>query len=376
MASSNSLTAGNLAGTKSQARLILEDGYVATGRSFGAPLSAAGEVVFTTGMVGYPESLTDPSYRGQILVLTFPSIGNYGVPASGALELGLPVAMESDAVQVAGLIVADYSPAYSHWEAVRSLSDWLRGAGVPAIFDVDTRALTRRLRERGTMLGKLQIGDDPGWIDPAKVNLVAEVGKGRDGVLNESGDPHIVVVDCGIKNNILRCLVRRGAQVTVVPWDQDLRALDCDGFLFSNGPGDPVVCEATIAHLRDALSRDTPIFGICLGCQLLALAAGASTFKLRFGHRGQNQPAIDTTSQRCYITSQNHGYAVDARTLPDDWEVWFLNANDGSVEGIRHRERPLSAVQFHPEAACGPVDTAWLFDRFIEQVRRVREGKR
>lgn len=375
MAPSTSLTGAVTAGTTSEARLILEDGTVVNGRSFGALRSAAGEVVFTTGMVGYPESLTDPSYRGQILVLTFPSIGNYGVPAADSGEYGLPATMESDAIQVAGLVVADYSPAYSHWEAVRSLSDWLSAAGVPAIYDVDTRALTRRLREHGTMLGKLQITDDPGWIDPAKTNLVAQVGRGREGLLNEGGDPHIGVVDCGIKNNILRCLVRRGAKVSVVPWDHDLASLDCDGWLLSNGPGDPVVCEATIAHLGEALRRDTPIFGICLGCQLLALAAGATTFKLRFGHRGQNQPAIERASRRCYITSQNHGYAVDARTLPDDWDVWFLNANDGSVEGICHRDRPFSAVQFHPEAACGPVDTAWLFDRFLDQVRQAKEGK-
>jgi len=355
------------------ARLVLEDGLVMTGRSFGADRSAAGEVVFTTGMVGYPESLTDPSYRGQILVLTFPSIGNYGVPGDELGPFGLPRAMESDRIQVAGLVVADYSPAYSHWEAVRSLSAWLTEAGVPAIYDVDTRALTRRLRERGTMLGRLEIGEhDPGWFDPAAENLVAQVGHGRDGLLNPDGDVHLAVIDCGVKNNILRCLMRRGASLTVLPWDADPAEVPHDGLMLTNGPGDPVKCEATIGHMAAALERDRPIFGVCLGNQLLALAAGGSTFKLRYGHRGQNQPVTDTTTQRCHVTSQNHGYAVDARTLPPDWGVWFLNANDGTVEGIRHRHRPFSAVQFHPEASCGPVDTGFLFDRFLDQVRAAK----
>lgn len=357
------------------ARLVLEDGFVLPGRSFGAPVSSAGEVVFTTGMVGYPESLTDPSYRGQILALTFPSIGNYGVPGDGVGEFGLPGSMESDRIQVAGLVVADYSLAYSHWEAIQSLSAWLQDHGIPAICDVDTRALTRRLREHGTMLGKLEVGGDPGWFDPGRENLVARVGRGRDGVLNPEGTLRLAVIDCGVKNNILRCLMRRGASLTVLPWDADPAEVAHDGLVLTNGPGDPTMCDATIRHLGEALRRDVPVFGVCLGCQLLALATGGSTFKLRYGHRGQNQPVIDTETQRGYVTSQNHGYAVDARTLPEDWEVWFLNANDGTVEGIRHRSKPFSAVQFHPEASCGPVDTAFLFDRFLEQVRQRKEGQ-
>ncbi len=355
-------------------RLVLEDGLEWTGRSFGAPVSAAGEVVFTTGMVGYPESLTDPSYQGQILTLTFPLIGNYGVPGDRLGEFGLPAALESDRVQVSGLIVADYSPAYSHWEAERSLAAWLRDAGVPAIHGVDTRALTRRLREHGTMLGKLVVDEDPGWFDPGSENLVARVGTGRREVLNPGGAPHLVVVDCGTKNNILRCLLRRGAKLTVVPWNADPVAVGADGIVLTNGPGDPTTCGETVRHLQAALQRDVPVFGVCLGCQLLALAAGGGTFKLRYGHRGQNQPVVDRETRRCYVTSQNHGYAVDARTLPEDWEAWFLNANDGTVEGIRHRSKPFSAVQFHPEAACGPVDTAYLFDEFLERVRARRNG--
>ncbi len=356
--------------------LVLEDGTTIAGRPFGAPVSAAGEVVFTTGMVGYPESLTDPSFRGQILVLTFPSIGNYGVPSGAPDEHGLPETMESDRVQIAGLVVADLSPSYSHWEAVRSLSDWLEAAGVPGIHDVDTRALTRRLRERGTMLGQLVVDGEPGWFDPAGTNLVAQVSHPEVRTLGDVDGPRVAVVDCGVKTNILRCLLRRGARVTVVPWDHDLASLDVDGFVLSNGPGDPTTCDATIDHLRPLLDGDRPVFGICLGNQLLALAAGADTFKLRYGHRSQNQPAIDTETRRCYITSQNHGFAVDARTLPADWSVWFINANDGSIEGIRHRHRPLTAVQFHPEAACGPVDTGFLFDRFLDQVRAVARGGR
>lgn len=366
--------------SKQRATLVLADGTRFEGLNFGAPVSSAGEVVFTTGMVGYPESLTDPSYRSQILVLTFPSIGNYGVPSDAVGEFGLPELMESGRVQVSGLVVADYSPSYSHWEAVRSLSDWLKSAGVPGLYDTDTRALTRRLREHGTVLGKLIVDGDPEWNDPATDNLVAHVAHPEVRTFGDGGSPHVAVVDCGVKNNILRCLLRRGARVTVVPWDHDLSTLDCDGIVLSNGPGDPTRCDVTIGQLQALLQPDaaggppTPIFGICLGCQLLGLAAGAETFKLRFGHRSQNQPAIDISSQRCYITSQNHGYAVDARTLPTDWRVWFLNANDGTVEGIRHKTLPFSAVQFHPEAACGPVDTAFLFDDFMEQARAHQAG--
>ncbi len=356
-------------------RLILEDGTVLPGRSFGATTSASGEVVFTTGMVGYPESLTDPSYAGQILVPTFPSIGNYGVPSGRPGPQGLPETLESDRIQVSGLIVADYAPVYSHWEATRSLAGWLREHGVPALCEVDTRALTRRLREHGTMLGKLVTHEEPAWWDPATENLVGRVARFEGRVFGADGDPHIVAVDCGIKNNILRCLLRRGAKVTVVPWDTPITELDCDGVLLSNGPGDPTTVQATIIHTRALLARGTPVFGICLGCQIMALAAGAETFQLRFGHRGQNQPAIDLDSQRCFITSQNHGYAVDARSLPADWKVWFLNANDGSVEGIRHSSLPFSAVQFHPEAACGPVDTAYLFDEFLDSVRAHRAAR-
>ena len=358
-----------------RARIVLADGYSLEGRSFGAPVSAAGEVVFTTGMVGYPESLTDPSYQGQILTLTFPSIGNYGVPGNGPGDFGLPRSMESDRIQVTGLVVADYSPAYSHWEAVRSLSSWLKESGIPAIYDVDTRALTRRLREEGTMLGKLQVDGDPDWFDPATTNLVASVGQGREQVLNPEGSPQLVVIDCGVKNNILRCLLRRGAALRVIPWNADPLDFRHDGLVLTNGPGDPVMCKSTIRHIAAAMDNNTPIFGVCLGCQLLGLAAGASTYKLRYGHRGQNQPVTDTTTRRCHVTSQNHGYALDARSLPPDWDVWFLNANDGTVEGIRHRHRPFSAVQFHPEASCGPVDTAFLFDEFLHQVRQAREGR-
>ncbi len=357
------------------ARVVLDDGYDIPAISFGAPVSAAGEVVFSTGMVGYPESLTDPSYRGQILTLTFPSVGNYGVPADVPGPEGLPKYFESDRVQVAGLIVADYHPAYSHWEATRALGDWLAAAGIPAVHGVDTRALTRRLRFSGTMPGKIIIDGEPARFDPAEHDLVAEVGLGRRDPIGPADGLHVVVVDCGVKANILRSLVHRGVRCTIIPWDRDPTEIECDGIMLTNGPGDPGRCVPTIEHVRAALARDVPIFGICHGCQILGLAAGGTSFKLHFGHRGQNQPVIDTETRRCYVTSQNHGYALDARELPSDFAVWFLNANDGSVEGIKHRHKPFSAVQFHPEAACGPVDTGYLFDRFLAQMAERRKGK-
>ncbi len=348
-----------------KAKLILEDGTELTGWSFGHPGAAAGEVVFTTGMVGYPESLTDPSYAGQILVLTYPLVGNYGVPAA---EKGTQVTarFESDRIHVAGLVVAEVCDRPSHWQSTRSLDEWLQEERVPGVFGVDTRLLTKRLRERGTMLGKILVSGtrEPAFWDPNKENLVAKVSVSAPQHLG-TGDKRVLLVDCGCKHGILRRLLARGVSVLRVPWDHDLTREEFDAVVISNGPGDPKMARATIFALRRLLAGNKPVLGICLGNQLLALAAGANTYKLKFGHRSQNQPCLEVGSKRCFITSQNHGYAVDTRTLPEGWEPWFVNANDGTNEGVRHRSKPFMGVQFHPEASPGPVDTDFLFDQFV-----------
>ncbi len=348
-------------------RLVLEDGTVYEGSSFGAATSTAGEVVFNTGMAGYPDTLTDPSYRGQILTLTYPLIGNYGVPAnrkSGNLNLNF----ESNRVQVQALIVADYSQAYSHWNAAKSLAKWLKSEGVPALTGIDTRALTQKLREKGTMLGKIEFGDTSiSFFNPNLLNLVAEASISAPEWYGD-GEKRVALIDCGAKHNILHNLLKRGLQVLRVPWDYDLSNEQFDGLMISNGPGDPKTCRKTVANIRAVLAREIPTFGICMGHQLLSLAAGAATYKLKYGHRSQNQPVMDVQSGRCLITSQNHGYAVDEQNLPGDWEPWFINLNDDTNEGIRHKRKPFRSVQFHPEAAPGPVDAEYLFDEFVAMV--------
>ena len=367
-------------------KLFLENGTVFGGDAFGYRGDATGEVVFSTGMTGYVESLTDPSYSGQILVCTYPLIGNYGVPSfaapshkatdgHGKASEGrpLPAPFESAKIQIAGLVVTEYSEHYSHKEARMSLATWLKQWKVPALSGVDTRAITKMLRERGSMLGVLGEKERE-FIDPNREHLVARVSP-KEIRSYGSGRIKLVAVDCGMKENIIRCLVRTQTEVTRVPWDFDFNALDYDALIVGNGPGDPQMCQATVRHIRRAMQKGKPILGVCLGNQLLALAAGASTYKLKYGHRGQNQPCIERDSGRCYITSQNHGYSIDASTLSDAWTVWFENANDGSVEGIRHTTKPWASVQFHPEAAPGPTDTAWIFDEFIEYVARTAKRR-
>ncbi|GAB0492662.1 hypothetical protein MMPV_003930 [Pyropia vietnamensis] len=384
------------------ASLVLVNGVTIRGWSFGAPTSTSGEAVFQTGMVGYTEALTDPSYRGQLLVLTFPLAGNYGAPDPTAVDAatGLPVHLESTAVHAAALVVSDYcGEAYSHWTAKSSLGSFLAAQGVPAIAGVDTRRLTQLLRERGSLLAKLLIDGSANrdataaapFVDPATTPLVAAVAHPEvvtyhpDPALFpvESTRPRILVIDCGLKVNQLRCLLSRGAIVTRVPFDHDYSAADAageyDGIFVSNGPGDPSTLGVTIAGLQAAMERrpTRPIFGICLGHQLLSLAAGFRTYKLKYGNRGHNQPAVEEASGRCFITSQNHGYAVDMAeaSRPRGWIPLFTNANDGTNEGVIHTRRPFFAVQFHPEAHAGPRDTAYLFDSFLAMVAAAGRGE-
>lgn len=352
--------------------LYLQDGTSFDGTSFGAEVSSAGEVVFNTGMVGYPEALTDPSYSGQILVLTYPLIGNYGVPSEDVLdEFGLPKFFESSKIHVKGLVVCDYSFQHSHYNSNRSLSSWLKQHNVPAIFGVDTRELTKKLRVKGSMLGKIQFAKDKIQLfDPNKTNLVAGVSRSEVTCIGVSTDPTIIVVDFGIKNNIIRYLMMKNVYLKIVPWDYDFTEEEYAGVFLSNGPGDPEKIQIAIDHIRKVMKErpEIPIFGVCLGHQILALAAGAQTYKMKFGNRGMNQPVIDLRTLKCYITPQNHGYAVDAKSLKANWTPFFINANDHSNEGIIHKWRPWSSVQFHPEAMGGPSDTAFLFKIFFKKI--------
>ena len=354
-----------------KAKLILENGREFEGYNFGYQGSVAGEVVFNTAMTGYPESLTDPSYKGQILVATYPLIGNYGVPGQQQRNK-LFEYYESNQIQLSGFVISDYSATYSHWNAENSLAAWMDAQQVPGIAGIDTRALTKLLREHGSMLGKVVVEkEDIDFLDPNLHNLVDQVSC-REVEQYGSGSRRIVLVDCGVKNNIIRELLKRDTTVIRVPWDYDFSGIDYDGLFISNGPGDPVQCVETIQNLYNALQREKPIFGICLGNQLMALACGAKTYKLKYGHRGHNQPVLKVGTDSAYITSQNHGFAVDNETLPDEWEPLFINLNDGTNEGMRHSAKPFFSTQFHPEAAGGPTDTSFLFDDFLRLVESCR----
>ena len=366
-----------------EAVLTLQDGTTFKGFSFGYDGPAAGEVVFNTAMTGYPESLTDPSYQGQILVTTSPQSGNSDVPPAGGTET-LEDHYEGSRIHCRAIIAQDYSFHQSHWLADRSLAQWLQEEKIPGIYGIDTRALTKHLRQLGSMLGKITIegGEDVDFYDPNAENLIAltscpepvvytAIGSKPEPLTlplapDAEGRKTVVLVDCGIKHNIIRCLLSRGVRVVRVPWDYDFTALPYDGLFISNGPGNPDFASVTVDHIRKAMEREQPICGICMGNQLLAKAAGASTYKLKYGHRSHNQPVRQCGTDRCFVTSQNHGFAVDDKSLPQEWEALFVNMNDGTNEGIRHKSRPYFSAQFHPEASSGPRDTEFLFDEFIK----------
>ena len=376
--------------------LILDDGTRFRGQSFGYEKPVAGEVVFNTAMTGYPESLTDPSYAGQLMTLTYPLVGNYGVPPFTFAANGIPDYMESEKIHAEAIIVSDYSENYSHWNAVESLGDWLKREQIPGITGIDTRALTKALREHGVMMGRIVFDNeesgmkneefpsygDINYVDRVSckdvivyagdksekfsVNTPKEELNSSFSILNSSLKK-VVLVDCGVKANILRCLIKRGVEVIRVPWDYDFNGLEYDGLFISNGPGDPDTCDAAVQNIRKAMANEKlPIFGICMGNQLLSKAGGAKIYKLKYGHRSHNQPVRQVGTTRCFITSQNHGYAVDNNTLGADWEPLFVNMNDGSNEGIRHKRNPWFSAQFHPEACSGPTDTEFLFDEFVK----------
>lgn len=350
--------------------LLLSDGTKFHGESFGYECPVAGEVVFNTAMTGYPESLTDPSYAGQMLVMTYPLVGNYGVPPFTTGAQGMADFMESERIHVSALIVGDYSEAYSHWNATESLAEWLKREHVPGITGIDTRELTKVLREHGVMMGKILFDDEPDNIPEAiyeGVNFVQQVSCKEILRYNEGAAHKVVLIDCGVKNNIIRCLIERDVEVIRVPWDYDFNTLEFDGLFLANGPGDPNTCAKAVEHIRQFIRPEEtrPCMGICMGNQLLSKAAGASVYKLKYGHRSHNQPVRKVGTNLCFVTTQNHGYAVDSSTLPSDWKPLYINMNDGSNEGIRHKSKPWFSAQFHPEACSGPVDTESMFDEFV-----------
>ena len=346
-------------------KLILEDNTIINGRSFGARKSTAGEVVFSTAMTGYIEALTDPSYRGQILILSYPLIGNYGVPN--------PSLFQSKKIQVSGLVIAKHCPHPSHYQNQKSLSIWLKENGIPGIDDVDTRALTQKIRRQGTMLGKIQISSQNlPFYNPDKKNLVAQVSSKKVKIYQSPQNKKTVcLIDCGCKRAIITSFLKRQINIIAVPWNYDPLKGNLPpftGVVFSNGPGNPKMVRQTISIAQKMIKAKIPTLGICLGYQILALAAGAKTYKLKFGHRSLNQPIKDLNTNKCFVTSQNHGFVIDQKTLPKNWQTWFTNLNDNSCEGIKSQDDLFWGVQFHPEGHPGPEDTEFIFDEFIKKL--------
>jgi carbamoyl-phosphate synthase small subunit len=366
-----------------KAVLVLEDGTIFKGQGFGATRKTTGEVVFSTSMVGYPEALTDPSYKGQILTLTYPLVGNYGVPPYD-LNFGIPLYFESERIQVQALVIHELCEQPYHWASTRTLDKWLTDEGIPGICGIDTRRLTKKLRIHGVMLGILQIceaGEEPNIDsllleaknipDPNLTDLVKQVTVKEPVHHNVEGKNTVVLIDTGVKHSIIRNFLKRGINVVRVPYDfsaKEILEYKPRGVVISNGPGDPKKCVATIACVKELVEK-VPVMGICLGNQILSLAMGGDTYKMKYGHRSQNQPALDLKTNRCYITTQNHGYAIDEKCLEKSpLECWFLNANDKTIEGVKHRSKPVFAVQWHPEASPGPYDTEFLFDAFSKMM--------
>jgi carbamoyl-phosphate synthase small subunit len=358
--------------------LILENGTIIEGNSFGSEKEVKGEVVFNTGMVGYPEGFTDPSYFGQILTLTYPIVGNYGVPET-KIQNGLPLNFESRIPQIRGLIISDCVREVSHWQVEYSLSEWLINENIPALYDIDTRTLTKTIREFGVMKGIITFSKPRNisgliFYDINSENLAPNVSC-QDIKVYGNGKYRILLIDCGLKNNQIRMLLKHDTTVIRVPWNYDPyieNNIKFDAIFVSNGPGDARNMRETVLVLKKSLERKIPIFGICLGNQLLALAAGGDIYKLKYGHRSQNQPVQDLKTGECFITTQNHGFAVVENSLPSNWVPWFKNLNDDTNEGVHHKTLPFFSVQFHPESAPGPTDTEWLFDYFIEAIKQCK----
>mgnify|MGYP003302395549 FL=1 len=356
----------------SKVTLKLSDGTCFEGVSIGYEKNVTGEVVFNTTMIGYPEVLTDAGARGQIVVMTYPLIGNYGVPACSEQENGLSDYLDSNVIHPAALIMTEYSPEYSHWNANESLAQWLIREQIPAVMGIDTRALTKHLREKGSMQATLFFENDNTLPKANDEHLVAQVSCDQPITYNSGAGKKVVLVDCGVKQSIIRYLIERGVEVTRVPWDYDFNTLTFDALIISNGPGNPEECQPTINNIRTFLAKgeDKPLLGLDLGNQLLALAVGAKVSKHKYGHHGATQPVQLANEKRCFITAQNHGYVVEGDTLPEEWSEWFINMNDNTNEGIRHNQKPWMAVQFIPEMNCGPIDTEFVFNNFIELLNK------